>query len=68
MSASIQRTLQGAQTDVEAAEQTDEKLHDVPKILWNVGADGDFESTEAEMQEVARRCRDRGLIGGGADG
>jgi len=40
----------------------------VPKILWNVGADGDFESTEAEMQEVARRCRDRGLIGGGADG
>ena len=65
MSASTQRPLQGAQTDVEATNQTDEKLHDVPKILWNVGADDDFETTADEMAEVARRCRDRGLIEGG---
>lgn len=67
MSASTQSTLQGAQTDAEATNQTDEKLHDVPKILWNVGADPEFETTEAEMAEVARRCQDRGLIGGGDD-
>lgn len=65
MSASTQRPLQGAQTDAEAANQTDEKLHDVPKILWNVGADDEFDTTEAEMAEVMRRCQDRGLIEGG---
>ena len=51
-------------SDVEPAEQTETAgdLRHIPYVIWQVGR-RDLESTEAELEEIARICREKGYIG-----
>ena len=53
-------------SDVEPAEQTETAgdLRHIPYVIWQVGR-RDLESTEAELEEIARICREKGYIGEG---
>ena len=55
-------------SDLEPAEQTETAgdLRHIPYVMWQVGQ-RNLESTEAELKEVARICREKGYIGGGAE-
>jgi len=52
-------------TDGKPVEQTEKAgdLRHIPYVMWQVGQ-RDLDSTEAELKEVARICREKGYIGG----
>jgi len=52
-------------SDVETHENTEKAsdLRHIPQVIWQVGQ-RDLGSTEAELLEIARICREKGYIGG----